>query len=157
MKRKIISICLLAVIHSAYIYVAYLAFTPNVATNYRLYYIERKLKYWNHGSGINYTLGEPIYFSKAVPYLSRRDWTMPEKDGIWSKGKLSELYFEIDKDSMPKSISITGKPFLSPENGIKSQKVTFFINDIFLDSHTFTKEQQLLLTIPTEKLIDVNR
>lgn len=94
--------------------VTLIAFNPNVSSIYRLYYIDKKLLHWNKGVGLNYTLGTVLDFTKELLYQSRQGWSGAEHWGTWSKGKVSELYFDLKDSNIPKKIEIVGHPFLSP-------------------------------------------
>ena len=99
--------CLLA---SFYLSVIYLAFHPNVSFLYRAYYIDRDLKYWNHGEGIRYTLGQTLDFSQRLPYLSREGWSSPETQGTWSEGAAGRLLLELGQIGRPTEIRVTAEP-----------------------------------------------
>jgi hypothetical protein len=134
--------CLLA---AFYLSVTYLAFHPNVSFLYRAYYIDRDLKYWNHGEGISYTLGQTLDFSKRLPYLSSEGWSFPETQGTWSEGASSRLLLELNQIGQPTEITFTVTPFLVPHRQVDAQRIGVWANGVKLG--------EAALTSPTAKEI----
>ena len=134
--------CLLA---AFYLSVTYLAFHPNVSFLYRAYYIDRDLKYWNHGEGIGYTLGQILDFSKRLPYLSSEGWSFPETQGTWSEGASGKLLLELNQIGQPTEIKFTVTPFLVPHRQVDAQRIGVWANGVKLG--------EAALTLPTAKEI----
>ena len=151
MSAKAIASVFVAGLLSFYVWVFYLAMNPSVSEVYRLYFIERKIRHWAAGRGLEYNLGEVVDFNKFQPYLSRRGWQLdPEEWGIWSQGASSELYFRIPAGTRLRLISIKGRPFLAPNQGIKSQRVEIFVDSVQVASHTLTEDRMFDIKIPVD-------
>jgi hypothetical protein len=125
----LIGCCLLAVF---YLSAIYLTVHPNVSFLYRAYYIDRILKYWNHGEDIHYTLGQTLDFRKRLPYLSNEGWSFPETQGTWSEGASGRLLLEMNQTSRPTEIEFTVTPFLIPHGQVGVQRVSVWANGIQL-------------------------
>jgi hypothetical protein len=132
--------CLLA---AFYLFVIYLALHPNVSSLYRAYYIDKDLKYWNHGEGIHYELGQKLDFATRLPYLSREGWSSPESQGTWSKGAFGRLLLELNGMGKPTEIRFTVTPFLAPQ--LDTQRIVVWANGVKLG--------EAALTSPTAKEI----
>jgi hypothetical protein len=140
--------CLLA---AFYLSVIYLALHPNVSFLYRAYYIDKDLKYWNHGEGIQYTLGQSLDFSKRVPYLSREGWSYPETHGTWSEGASGRLLLELNGIGKPTEIRFAATPFLAPHKQVDSQRIGVWANGVKLGEATLTSqtEKEISFAIPS--------
>jgi hypothetical protein len=140
--------CLLA---AFYISVFYLAFHPNVSFLYRAYYIDKDLKYWNHGEGIRYTLGQTLDFSNRLPYLSREGWSYPETHGTWSEGFSGRLLLELNGISQPTEIRFTVMPFLAPNKRLHVQRIGVWANGVKLGEVTLSSPsaKEISFSIPS--------
>jgi hypothetical protein len=125
--------CLLA---AFYLSVLYLTLHPNVSSLYRAYYIDKDLKYWNHGEGIHYELGQTLDFTTRLPYLSREGWSSPESEGTWSKGAGGRLLLELNGMSKPTEIRFTATPFLAPR--LDGQRIVVWANGVKLGEAILT-------------------
>jgi hypothetical protein len=133
-----------------YLFVLFEAANPVVSDNYRLYYIERRLRDWNKGAGLSYDLGTTIEFSRAVPFLSRRGWSSPEAWGTWSEGSSSELFLAISGCARPRLLELKGHAFLAPANGVVRQVVNLYVNNRFAGSSAVTSAGEQNLEFPID-------
>jgi hypothetical protein len=155
--QKPVIFCCLGILSCFYLHVVYLVLHPKVTEPYRLYYIDKKLLNWSNGAGLLYRVGDVIDFSKPVPYLSRKGWSVAESWGTWSQGRVSELYLQIVDGNQPETIIIFGHPFLSPQHGLTSQKLDVYINDTKIGSKIFTSEGEARFEIPGASVNEVDR
>lgn len=68
----------------------------DVADEYRMYYIDKTLQEWAGVGGLDYTLGEDMYFFSEAENAQKRKgsgWSGAEWDGAWTIGTSSFLYF----------------------------------------------------------------
>jgi hypothetical protein len=138
-----------------YLYVMYLVQHPKVSDLYRLYYIDKKLLNWSKGDGLLYHVGDVIDFTKPVPYLSRKGWSIAESSGTWSQGSVSEMYLQIVDGKQPETITISGHPFLAPQHGVTSQKLDVYMNNTKIGSEIFTSEGEARFEIPHAAVSEV--
>ncbi len=124
-KKHFLFFCCLMLV-SFYSYVFYLALHPKVSIEYDLYYIQKKLRYWSNGSGLDYQRGHKVVFSDNVSYVSRAGWSYPEKFGTWSDGDVAELF--VKSDVKLSEIELEINPFLVPDMGLKEQVIIFYVN-----------------------------
>jgi hypothetical protein len=117
---------------ASYLSIAYLALHPKVSFLYRAYYIDRDLKYWNHGKGLHYTLGQTLHFDQPLPYLSREGWSSSETDGTWSEGPSGKLFLELGERTQPTEVRLTLIPFLAPERHLDGQRIAAWANGVKL-------------------------
>lgn len=136
---------LFAVLLSFYAGVFYLALTPDVSQTYRLYYIDKKLKYWNHGAELRYQAGSLVDFAHRVPYLSRQGWAQEESLGTWSIGKTSELYFDLERTQIPRQLEIKGYPHRAPSKGISTQVMKVFANNSLLGETVLDSTESIVI------------
>ncbi|MGH7488747.1 MAG: hypothetical protein ACREMY_24570, partial [bacterium] len=81
----------------------------------------------------------------------------PEDGGTWSTGSNSALFFELDGSKRPTSISFTGAPFLAPDKGLATQRITVFANDLRLGEVSLSSPAAGEITFavpPSVELID---
>jgi hypothetical protein len=149
-RRSILVASLLAALSAFYLHVLYLAATPQVSNVYKAYYMERKLRTWNHGNGPTYTLGQVMDFSEELPWLSKRGWSRHEKDGTWSDGKSAEIFLCIAAGAKPAALTIAGFPFTAPRAQINSQLVKVYINGIYAGSHVFSSDEEVSFNMPQQ-------
>jgi hypothetical protein len=155
--EKYVLVSCLGILCCFYLYVVYLAQHPKVSEPYRLYYIDKKLLNWSNGAGLLYHVGDVIDFTKPVPYLSRNGWSIAESWGIWSQGRVSEMYLQIVDGKQPETITISGHPFLSPQHGVTFQRLDVYINDIKIGSEIFSSEGEARFEIPAAAVSEVGR
>lgn len=74
-----------------------LARNPTVDLPYRLFYIDKDLRYWPGDPRLRYQPGMIIDLSKASPYRSRRGWSSPEPAGTWMIENRAELFLVPDR------------------------------------------------------------
>lgn len=91
--RRVILIIAGLTLSVFYLYVLYLAYHPSVSEAYRLYYLDRQLKYYIKDLGkLDYRLGEQISFTGAQPnYYLGTGWSFPEPWGVWTEGSEATL------------------------------------------------------------------
>jgi hypothetical protein len=75
-----------------YALVLVLARDPTVDQPYRLFYIDKDLRYWPGDPRLRYRPGTVIDLSNASPFLSRHGWSRPERSGIWMIENSAKLY-----------------------------------------------------------------
>jgi hypothetical protein len=139
-----------AALCSFYAWVLYLAQHPNVNQSYRRYFIEKKLRHWSGERGLEYNLGDTVYFNKPQPYLSSRGWSAVEKWGTWSLGRASELYFIVPPKTKIRHLLIRGSPFLAPSKGLSKQVMHVYIDGSRRATHEFLEMGVVDLDIPIE-------
>jgi len=130
MKKRTIYIFLILIVCLFEIYVLFNIFNPKVSDHYRLYYIEKKLKYWSHGKFPVYDNGELLSHTTIEPFLSSNGWSHDESNHRWTDGKWSELYVYIKNSGNFKglinlSIGSLGK-----------QEIHIYINDNYIGNKT---------------------
>jgi hypothetical protein len=115
-----------------YLYVLQLAANPHVSVEYKLYYIDQKLKYWPEKNGLSYQLGMPIHFNKKkeVVNLSRKGWSEPEQQGTWTIGHQATLYLLLNSDTVSDRIilKLNARPILHKNH--PELRISITINDI---------------------------
>lgn len=79
-----------------YAWIFYLAFNPNVDSQYRAYYIDgtTTISQWQRLELKPYQPGLPVTASHSDRLLFE-NWHYPEEGFLWSKGTTSELFFLI--------------------------------------------------------------
>jgi len=137
-----------------YCTVMYVVFHPNTTRIYQLFFVENKTRFWKNGNGINYSLNNIISFQDVNnPYISKNGWDIPYSWGTCTKVKstLPEVFFEIDNNTLPKSVSFTGYPFLNtPPQADISQKLTIYLNGKVLAIKPVSGAQNMHIEIPTD-------
>lgn len=131
-----------------YVAVLWLARHPQVSELYRLYYVENRLMFWNHGEGIGYEPGQRITFDSMLSYFGREGWAFPEHWGTWSDGKASELLLRPPADAPLREVVVEGEPFLAPEAGITQQTLSLSVNGRFAGAHTLDSTDPVVLRFP---------
>lgn len=131
-----------------YAHVLYLASRPQVSELYRLYYIDKNLRQWNHGQGPIYALGQVLDFRRELPFLSRQGWSVPEDWGTWTDGHWSEIYLRVSGTVMPQRLVIDLNPYIVHAKGVVSQTVKVYANGQLLGTRTVREAQTLTFTIP---------
>jgi len=94
--KKIVLILLIIVVFSFEIITFASIFFPKVSLHYKIYYIEHKLKYWNDDKFNKYKRFFTYYNKDIKSYLSKNGWYGIEPNLVWSKGKISKIYFPMD-------------------------------------------------------------
>lgn len=119
-----------------YCYVVWLIFSPSPSQNYRLYYLEHKLKYWPQRDGLNYTFGEIIDFRAIVDYMGTNSWGDPERWGTWTDGRKATLYLRTQPFSDGRlELCATVRGSASPRGQL--QAVQIRINEKLVDTWFF--------------------
>ena len=145
MKKNYFLFFFCLVLVSFYSYVFYLALHPKVSAEYDLYYIQKKLRHWSNGSGLDYQRGHKVVFSDNVSYVSRAGWSYPEKFGTWSDGDVAELF--IKSDIKLSEIELEISPFLVPDMGLKEQIISFYVNGFEIDHKVLNINDSVVLRI----------
>ena len=137
-----------------YAKVGMLAAEPTVGHLYRLYYIDKGLRDWNHGKGPVYQLGQELDFRQALPFLSRVGWAYPEDWGTWTDGPVAELHFRVR--GMPSSVSMEVNPFVAPQAGLPAQTVRIFANGVGAGEYSLQSAQTLHVELPASAMTNGN-
>jgi hypothetical protein len=130
-----------------YLQVAMWVMHPRVSSLYRLYYIEKSLREWNHGK-VQRTPWVRRWFRQALPYLSRQGWGFAEDWGTWSDGPVAQIHLSIPDLSLARRLSLEVNPFVAPHKGVVLQTVRVFANDAALGERSLQAAQTLEFDIP---------
>lgn len=133
-----------------YATVAMWAARPQVGHLYRLYYIDKSLRHWNHGQGPVYHLGQQLDFRQAHPFLSRVGWAYPEDWGTWTDGPAAELHLRVQ--GVPQSLSMEVNPFVAPQAGLPEQTLRIFANGIAVGEYRLQAAQTLSVDLPASAM-----
>ena len=68
---------------------------PNVSWHYRLYYIEKKLAFWDHGKTLLYPRATAYKEIEMKRFLSRQGWLV-ENNITYATKQAGSLYFEAE-------------------------------------------------------------
>jgi len=88
-------IFLIIIVITFEIYTFYIMLNPKTSDHYSLYYIEKKLKFWNHGSFPKYQASTLLTHETIKPYLSKKGWSWSEANHIWTLENSSSIIFKI--------------------------------------------------------------
>ena len=82
-----------------YLGVLYCAFDVDVTDEYRLYFIDRKIKYYMvDGELDEYKPDVKLKYDCEGSYKNiGKGWSYPEENGIWTEGDESIIYFKTDE------------------------------------------------------------
>lgn len=133
-----------------YAYVGMLAAQPQVSHLYRLFYVDKSLRAWNHGKGPVYRLGQPLDFREAHPHQSRVGWAYPEEWGTWTDGPAAELYFRVQ--GVPRSLSMDVNPFVAPQAGVPAQTLRILANGMAVGTYSLQAAQILQVELPASAM-----
>lgn len=133
-----------------YAYVGMLAAQPQVSHLYRLYYVDKSLRAWNHGKGPVYLVGQQLDFREALPFLSRVGWAYPEDWGTWTDGPVAELHFRVQ--GLPRSLSMDVNPFVAPQAGLPAQTLRIFANGVAVGEYRLQAAQTLSVDLPASAM-----
>ncbi len=100
LNKKTFVLFLIFLVCSFETFVIYKIFTPNVSDEYKLYYIDKKLKYWTRGKSLDYKPGDLLDFKEISLYLSRNGWSNAENSFRWTDGSSSEIYIKIPTNNI---------------------------------------------------------
>jgi hypothetical protein len=144
--------CLVFLLGAWYLVIAYWVVNPAVGREYRLYYIERSLTDWPGYGGLDYQLGQRLYFGSAVEEGRRvkhrgRGWVFDRLEhGSWTVGNYSELLFFLDNIASVDELKLS---FLA--SSWKVQKVDVSINgniaEMVVIDPTEYREYEVLLKL----------
>ena len=133
-----------------YAHVGMLAAQPQVSHLYRLFYVDKGLRAWNHGKGPVYLLGHELDFREAHPYQSRVGWAYPEEWGTWTDGPVAELHFRVQ--GLPRSVSMDVNPFVAPQAGLPAQTLRIFANGMAVGEYSLQSAQILRVDLPASAM-----
>lgn len=126
--KKITLIIMILLVGTFEIFVFFEIINLNVNNHYKLYYIDKKLKSWCHGTDILYNKGTKLNHYEIERFLSREGWSDPENSYMWTDGKISKIYFDIkDLEQFRGILSLEIATF-------DEQEISFIINDIYIGS-----------------------
>jgi hypothetical protein len=137
-----------------YAHVGMLAAQPQVSHLYRLFYVDKGLRDWNHGKGPVYALGQQLDFREAQPYQSRVGWAYPEEWGTWTDGPVAELHFRVQ--GLPRSVSMDVNPFVAPQAGLPAQTLRIFANGMAVGEYSLQSAQVLRVELPASAMAFFN-
>lgn len=119
-----------------YCYMVWLIFSPSPSQNYRLYYLEHKLKYWPQRDGLNYTFGEIIDFRAIVDYMSANGWGDPGRWGTWTDARKATLYLRTQPFSDGRlELCALVRAGVSPKHRLRAVQIR--INEKLVDTWFF--------------------
>lgn len=147
MKRKYVVAILIIVIFE--LMVIYNIAHPKVSEVYKLYYIDRKLKYWSGDNGLIYKKGTLLSYKTIKAYLSANGWSEAENGFRWNNGRSAKLYFytpEINYKGLLKiKISTLGK-----------QTVIVKLNNTLLDKRALNLRNKFVIYKFDKRLLNKN-
>jgi hypothetical protein len=137
--------------------VGYLAGHPSVSTEYKLYYLKRKLRTWPGQGGLLYRPGERLNFAKQLPYLSRTGWSDPESWGTWTDGNAASLFVVLPVvPTTDMELRLEGHGFVDAQHPVQS--VFVFVNgkQIGVLNYASSKTLSNTLVVPRAVFVDRN-
>lgn len=133
---------------SIYVYILYLGLFPNVCKEYQMYYIDETLVDWPGYNGLNYTLGEKLYFGLDYDNTLKNrglGWGNKESKACWTDGTEAKLYFDLS-NSNEKSLVLS----FEIEQCL-TDKVDVIANEVLLG--TIQKNDKIFMAIiPKESI-----
>ena len=143
-----ISICLIF----WYVTVLYWSLYPKVGLEYKMYYLDKTLSDWPGYGGLNYNLGDVLYFNNkpkiGKPIKNRgQGWFNSNAWGCWINGKKAELYFVLNDSVKTSDLKLTLLAMASAPEG--SQITHLYVNDVLVDTKNIidsvSKEYEFIL------------
>jgi len=132
------------------LFAIFLLFNPKVGKHYKLYYIERKLKFWNHNIFNTYKSGVKLTHKTIKPYLSKDGWSYAEEKFRWTDGKIAKIYLPL------KSISKKEAILKLIINSLGEQEIELFINNVFIKKYIVKGSNRIVVFRFNSKLLKEN-